>query len=125
VRHRRGFTLVELLIVMLIIGVLASIAILKFGGVKEKAYLATMRSDLRNLVTAQEAYHGTYGSYANDAVGIGFAPSAGVVLTIGTADTMGWNAVATHNATSRTCGIFMGTAASPVAGAVAGMAMCP
>ncbi len=39
-----------------IIGILASIAIPKFANTKEKAYLTSMKSDLRNLVTAEEAY---------------------------------------------------------------------
>ena len=52
----RGFTLIELLIVVVIIGVLASIAIPKFANTKEKAYVASMKSDLRNLVTAEESF---------------------------------------------------------------------
>src|SRR2546422_6570717 len=54
--NREGFTLIELLIVVVIIGILAAIAIPKFANTKEKAYLASMKSDLRNLVTAEEAY---------------------------------------------------------------------
>src|SRR5438874_6609265 len=54
--NRKGFTLIELLIVVVIIGILAAIAIPKFANTKEKAYLASMKSDLRNLVTAEEAY---------------------------------------------------------------------
>ena len=55
-RGSRGFTLIELLIVVVIIGILAAIAIPKFTTTKEKAYLASMKTDLRNLVTAEEAY---------------------------------------------------------------------
>ena len=54
--NRKGFTLIELLIVVVIIGILAAIAIPKFASTKQKAYLASMKSDLRNLTTAQEAY---------------------------------------------------------------------
>src|SRR3989442_5275183 len=54
--NRKGFTLIELLIVVVIIGILAAIAIPKFANTKEKAYLASMKSDLRNLGTAEEAY---------------------------------------------------------------------
>ena len=56
--NRKGFTLIELLIVVVIIGILAAIAIPKFSNTKEKAYMAAMKSDLRNLVTAEEACHG-------------------------------------------------------------------
>src|SRR5881392_500728 len=54
--NRKGFTLIELLIVVVIIGILAAIAIPKFANTKEKAYLASMKSDLRNLITAEEAF---------------------------------------------------------------------
>src|SRR5689334_4622836 len=54
--RRSGFTLIELMIVVVIIGVLATIAIPKFANTKEKAFITSMKSDLRNLVTAEEAY---------------------------------------------------------------------
>jgi prepilin-type N-terminal cleavage/methylation domain-containing protein len=53
---RKGFTLIELLIVVVIIGILAAIAIPKFANTKEKAYLASMKSDLRNMATVEEGY---------------------------------------------------------------------
>src|SRR5439155_6373561 len=54
--NRKGFTLIELLIVVVIIGILAAIAMPKFANTKAKAYIGSMKSDLRNLVTAEEAY---------------------------------------------------------------------
>src|SRR5437763_17145768 len=54
--NRKGFTLIELLIVVVIIGIVAAIAIPKFANTKAKAYIASMKSDIRNLVTAEEAY---------------------------------------------------------------------
>src|ERR1019366_2725085 len=51
-----GFTLVELLIVVVIIGILAMIAIPTFQGTKGKAIMSAMKSDLRNLTTAEEGY---------------------------------------------------------------------
>src|SRR5262249_32283604 len=54
--NKKGFTLIELLIVVVIIGILAAIAIPKFANTKEKAYVAAMKSDLRNMATAEESY---------------------------------------------------------------------
>ena len=66
--NRKGFTLIELLIVVVIIGILAAIAIPKFAATKDKAKLASVKTDLRNSMTAQEAYFSdfaTYGTFAN------------------------------------------------------------
>lgn len=63
-RNRAGFTLIELLIVVVIIGILATIAIPKFAATKDKARLAAIRSDIRNIMTAQEAYWADYSMFA-------------------------------------------------------------
>src|SRR6266498_2970252 len=73
--NRKGFTLIELLIVVVIIGILAAIAIPKFANTKEKAYLASMKSDLRNLVTAEE-------SYAADSAGAYFSGTSATPATM-------------------------------------------
>ena len=76
---RKGFTLIELLIVVVIIGILAAIAIPKFANTKSKAYIAAMKSDLRNLVTAEESYFADSAAYATDTTkGMKFKPSTGV-----------------------------------------------
>ena len=62
---RSGFTLIELLIVVVIIGILATIAIPKFAASKDKGRLASVRADLRNLMTSQEAYFFDYGVFAD------------------------------------------------------------
>lgn len=114
---RAGFTLIELLIVVVIIGILASIAIPKFGSTKERAYLAKMKGDLRNLATAQESYNGdnqTYYGGAIPAVVLAFNPSSGVTLTMTEATAGGWSATAAYTGTPKTCALFYG-AAAPIA----------
>ncbi len=108
---RKGFTLIELLIVVVIIGILAAIAIPKFANTKEKAYIASMKSDLRNLVTAQEAYfsdnNSTYAS-STGAMGTNYKPSTGVTVTINSSTATGWDASATHGSTTKTCSLTLG-----------------
>ena len=62
-RTRAGFTLVELMIVVAIVGILTAVAIPKFAATKEKACLAAMRSDLRNLLTTREGYFADFQTY--------------------------------------------------------------
>jgi prepilin-type N-terminal cleavage/methylation domain-containing protein len=64
-QNRKGFTLIELLIVVVIIGILAAIAIPKFAATKDKAKLASVKTDLRNAMTAEEAYFSDNSKYAS------------------------------------------------------------
>lgn len=109
--HTSGFTLIELLIVVVIIGILAAIAVPKFSQTKGKAYTAAMRSDLRNLATAEESYYYDQDTYTTNLPAVKFTPSPGVVLTIVQAGPAGWAAKATHPLASVTqCSIFVGNA---------------
>ena len=123
-RNSKGFTLIELLIVVVIIGILAAIAIPKFANTKEKAYIAAMKSDLRNLVTAQESYFADQVTYTSSQTGLNYNASNGVTITIAGVAGTGWNATAAHNGTLKTCGIYLGTASAPVAGANEGEPKC-
>ena len=109
--NRKGFTLIELLIVVVIIGILAAIAIPKFANTKEKAYLASMKSDLRNLVTAEEAYFADSVKYTSD-LGTAYATTSGVSsppTIVVTAD--GFTAWVSHTTTTKTCAIYVGSTA--------------
>ncbi|MFQ5550439.1 MAG: type IV pilin protein [Gemmatimonadales bacterium] len=108
---RKGFTLIELLIVVVIIGILAAIAIPKFSNTREKAYVASMKSDLRNLATAQESYFADNVTYTTSMTALGAGESQGVTISIGAAGGTGWSATGAHNATTKTCAIYFGTAA--------------
>ncbi len=123
-RDTRGFTLIELIIVVVIIGILASIAIPKFGNTKEKAYVAGMKADLRNLVTAQEAYFAEYVTYASATSNLNYNVSTGNTITLGTTTGTGWNATASNTGTAHTCGIYIGTASAPMTGQAEGQPTC-
>jgi type IV pilus assembly protein PilA len=116
--HQAGFTLIELLIVVVIIGILASIAIPRFAATKEKAYVASMKSDLRNLVTVEEAYLAEHRTYTTSVTNVGLQQSARVAVTIQAATNSGWAATAVHNGTTITCAVFYGNT-TPVAPATA------
>jgi prepilin-type N-terminal cleavage/methylation domain-containing protein len=112
-RARKGFTLIELLIVVVIIGILAAIAIPKFANTKSKAYVTAMKSDLRNLVTAEEAFFSdsTYYTSATTLVTRkGFKNSSGVGVPNVTPGAGYWSATVTHSQLSgSTCGIGVNT----------------
>jgi prepilin-type N-terminal cleavage/methylation domain-containing protein len=105
-RTRKGFTLIELLIVVVIIGILAAIAIPKFADTKKKAYITAMKSDLKNMVSAAEAYFSDNNSYVGYTAPTG---SSGVTLAVTAATATGWAASAVHaNAAGSTCVIGVG-----------------
>jgi prepilin-type N-terminal cleavage/methylation domain-containing protein len=102
-KARRGFTLIELLIVVVIIGILAAIAIPKFGNTKTKAYMTAMKSDLRNLVTAEEAFFSDstyYTSGSNLVTRKGFKNSSGVGVPNVVTGPGYWSATASRAASS-------------------------
>ena len=123
--RRSGFTLIELLIVVVIIGILAAIAIPKFAATKQQAYISSMKGDLNNLVTAEEAYFSDYNTYTNTYTSATTAtnaviwhPSAGNNITFVAISASGWSATMSNNfvpttAPQSTCGVYMGGVASP------------
>ncbi len=127
-RHERsGFTLIELLIVVVIIGILAAVAIPKFSNTKEKAYVAAMKSDLRNLATAQEAYlydNATYYTGSVPASGLSYTVTQGVAVVILNVTVAGWAATTTHAQTAQTCAIYVGSGGPVAPATTEGMATC-
>jgi len=100
-RNEKGFTLIELMIVIAIIGVLSAIAIPQFANYKRRAANSAAMSDAKNLATAQEVYHADNNIYASsledldDAGFLGFSKGVALVGEI-TADADSWNAKLKH-----------------------------
>ena len=117
IRNTKGFTLIELLIVVVIIGILAAIAIPKFGATKEKAFVAAMKSDLKNFVTAEESYFADYNQYGTEANVVAanlFKSTTDVTLVSTDATATGFSATATHpGAGGTSCGVYVGDASAP------------
>jgi type IV pilus assembly protein PilA len=110
---RRGFTIVELLVVMVMIAILAAIAIPRFTRTREQAFRSTMVADLKNLSSQQEIYLVANFTYGSDPSSLGFTASKGVTLDITEATATGWAATAVHDGlVGAQCGVFFGTAAA-------------
>src|SRR3954468_7466333 len=114
--QKNGFTIVELLLVVIIVGILATIAIPRFADSKDKAYVAQMKSDLRNLATYEEQYAGDnggvyFGGPATMAAPLqGFTPSQNVTVIPAAAPgpPPSWSAAATHSQSAKTCNMANG-----------------
>jgi type IV pilus assembly protein PilE len=120
-----GFTLVELLIVVVIIGILAMIAIPKFQDVKGKANTAVMKTDLRNLSTAEEGYLFDHDSYTASLSAISYNASPGVTVTVSAATASGWSASATNPQSAPvTCAIFHGNVPALAPATIEGVIGC-
>jgi prepilin-type N-terminal cleavage/methylation domain-containing protein len=123
--RRDGFTLIELLIVVVIIGVLAAIAIPKFSATREKAFLSSMKSDLRNLATLQDLYHNGQFTYSTVAADLGLTVSDGITVVIGEATGQGWSATAAHAGyPGESCALFQGNATPVAPATIEGQMQC-
>ena len=124
-QNRRGFTLIELLIVVVVIGILAALAIPRFQSTKGKAYFAGMRSDLRNLTTAEEAYFYDHSAYTTHLDSLRFSSSNGDAVSITEATLNGWSGTS-QNAESypHFCALFVGGATAVSPATAAGVVAC-
>ena len=106
----RGFSLIELLVVLLVIGVLVGLAMPRYRDYKRRYYVTTMVTDLRNLATTEEAYWNIAGTYSIDLLQIRYNSSPRVSISMVSADTLGWAATAHYAGDSAICAIYYGNA---------------
>lgn len=104
-RDHRGFTLIEVLVVIVLIGVLSGIAISQYAGYRASGYDSKVAAAVRGVATSEEAYYAENRIYAEDvdvlrnmAVGdVDIAISAGNSGTLATS----FRVVGTHRAAAR------------------------
>lgn len=102
--RRLGFTFIELLVVMVVMGVLTAVGVPRIRNMKERSYQATLRNDLGALRTAQEAYFAENHQYATDTLQLEYRTSANVTVTIVSEDPYtGWRAAAKHKWLNSPC----------------------
>jgi type IV pilus assembly protein PilA len=97
----KGFTLIELMIVIAIIGILAAIAIPQFSVYRTRSYNSSANADLRNACTAQEAYFVDNRTYTSTIANITGSPyglyiSDKVVFSQCSGDTVSYTMKAYH-----------------------------
>jgi len=118
--NRKGFTLIEVLIVASVIGVLAAVAVPRYSSSKEKAFAAAMKADLHTVAIFEEQYaadnHGQYfsGTATPEAPLNGFTPSKDMTVTLVAFNILGsqladWTATVKHSQSSQSCEMRTGT----------------
>ena len=113
--RRAGFTLIELTVVTLVVGVLAAIMIPRVDSFRQRAHYTSIVQDFRHLGASQERHFQLNLEYAIDLADLDFSTSSGVDIEVSEASVQGWAAVGTHQSLDDTqgCGIYMGNAAAP------------
>jgi len=108
--RRVGFTLIELMVVVVILAILAAMTIPRMKNTKGRAHAAALRTDLRNLANAEEAFFAANSRYSAAFDSLNFRGSPGVIVVIPEATKQGWSASATHpESYPLKCAIYSGS----------------
>lgn len=87
----KGFSLVELMVVVAIIGILAAVAIPNFQRFQRKAKQSEAKSALGGISSAESAFHAQWENYSTDLIGIGYTPDGTLIYSSGFTASTPWS----------------------------------
>lgn len=110
-----GFTLLELLVVTVILGILAAIALPVYQGIRKRSAMSALQTELRTLHNAQELYYVENDTYTDDLSRLQYEPGEDVAVELratagGGGAGAGWSGRLTHDDFGVRCAYFQGSA---------------